>query len=797
MEWPAVGTPVDWMNDYDFSQIKADNGNFIRPMQCAPHLEQIQAADRYGVVMVVPSAYTEDDQTDPNKWQEDLDIMRDNTIYFRNDPSVEFFEACNGEPTAQHMTDMLRIRQTWDPAGGRLAGARTNDGNTTQGIREYSGTMDGTEDQLSTPLFDHEYARAEGPRRIWDESTPMYNPRWDGVNNSLTPFYGTNTTSKYLLGGLLQHRFRHVPELRLLRDQRNGPVQSLGRNGFWPGIFVGEYLTPIPNGSSFVGAYYRLNSSEEMLLENLGKYYSRLSHSYAYQSNATSATKGVNCGGAKIIWSDSYTDGRMSDTEVARTSGVVDAARLPKEVFYGMQVAQADPVASPQVYIVGHWNYPAGTTKTVYVVSNTPKTTLKTYDTNGTLLHDYSSVGTMSFFPSSILPTGSDQVNGFVVAFPNVAWQPGSIVAQGTSNNGTAMGSPCTKSTAGSPDHLTLTPTNGPSGWMADGSDVAWFDVQVVDVNGNRCPTYQDFVTFSCSGQGVFLGGYNSGIRNSTNLSHATSGYQLQIESGINRVFVRSTRTAGSFTLHVTGVNNVTGANFTQASSTITSTTVADNAGLSQVWPQKTGLNINSLTEPTPVAEGSPPPLVTQVPVAPATNVTDYQYTGGNSGSTVIENVQAGQAVYVDKNYTLPTLPSYLQGAEFLQPYESDAGESAATDQYGFNLSKFSYIYLVIDAANDMPNNDSNATYQWQLMPDKLVINGRTMNIFRSRLMQPHENALFADNAYENSEHFSTSSNMYLVFVQNVEQELVQPPIPSPPAAPRATTSPPTRSTAM
>jgi beta-galactosidase len=61
---------------------------FMRAMQCAPHLEQVQAADRYGVVMVVPSAYSEDDQPDANKWQEDLDIMRDNTIYFRNDPSV-------------------------------------------------------------------------------------------------------------------------------------------------------------------------------------------------------------------------------------------------------------------------------------------------------------------------------------------------------------------------------------------------------------------------------------------------------------------------------------------------------------------------------------------------------------------------------------------------------------------------------------------------------------------------------------------------------------------------------------
>src|SRR5271156_5868328 len=163
--------------------MKVTNGNFVRPMQCAPSLEQVQAADRYGVIMVVPSAYTEDDQTDAVKWQEDLDIMRDNTIYFRNDPSVEFYEACNGEPSAQHMTDMLNIRLQWDPSGGRLAGARTNDSDTTVGIREYSGTMDENGDQATTPLFDCEYGRTEGPRRVWDEYSPLYNPDWNGTNN--------------------------------------------------------------------------------------------------------------------------------------------------------------------------------------------------------------------------------------------------------------------------------------------------------------------------------------------------------------------------------------------------------------------------------------------------------------------------------------------------------------------------------------------------------------------------------------------------------------------------------------
>jgi len=68
----------------------------------------------------------------------------------------------------------------------------------------------------------------------------------------------------------------------------------------------------------------------------------------------------------------------MKDMEVTRVSGAVDGARLPKETFYGLQVAHN---SQPQVYVVGHWNYAAGTVKRVYVVSNTDSVKLQLYNT--------------------------------------------------------------------------------------------------------------------------------------------------------------------------------------------------------------------------------------------------------------------------------------------------------------------------------------------------------------------------------------------------------------------------------
>ena len=92
-------------------------------MHIAPKPIQVSAADRFGVVMVVPAANNEGDAKEADIWRERLDIMRDVTIYYRNSPSVLFYEGCNQILSTQHMTDMKKVRTTWDPYGGQPGGA--------------------------------------------------------------------------------------------------------------------------------------------------------------------------------------------------------------------------------------------------------------------------------------------------------------------------------------------------------------------------------------------------------------------------------------------------------------------------------------------------------------------------------------------------------------------------------------------------------------------------------------------------------------------------------------------------
>lgn len=223
-----------------------------------------------------------------------------------------------------------------------------------------------------------------------------------------------------------------------------------------------------------------------------------------------------HCGGANWLFSDSTSGGRVA-CEVARTSGEVDGVRLPKEAYYVCQVMFR---ADPQVHIIGHWTYPPGTRKTVYVAANGDAVEL--------------------FLNDKSLGRGAVSER-YLFTFPEVVWGPGELKAVCYAK-GKAIASD-TRRTAGPPVALRLTPLTGPGGFEADGSDLAFLDVEAVDARGERCPTFEEPVKFELAGPAVWLGGYNSGR---TNTIHQA---ELRLECGINRVAIRAAHVPGSITV--------------------------------------------------------------------------------------------------------------------------------------------------------------------------------------------------------------------------------------------------------
>lgn len=285
----------------------------------------------------------------------------------------------------------------------------------------------------------------------------------------------------------------------------------------------------------------------------------------------------VSAGGVNIIFSDTNTHYRGAENY--RRSGEVDAMRIPKDGFFAHQVMWDGwvDVERPRTHIIGHWNYEPETKKNIYVVSSGEKVEL---------------------FVNGVSQGFGEQSNRFLFTFKNVTWQPGFVRAFAYDKRGTKI-SEAQKKTAGKPVGLRLTTRTGPGGLRADGSDLALIDVEVIDSEGNRCPTALDEINFSLSGPAEWRGGIAQGPDNYI-LSKT-----LPVEGGINRVLIRSQSKAGRIVLTASADG------LKPAKVEIVSHPVVVTDGLSLEFPD-IGLPSNLERGPTPPATMLP---VTRNPV--------------------------------------------------------------------------------------------------------------------------------------------------------------------------------------
>jgi beta-galactosidase len=468
-DWAGLGEAFpDWMHDFNAQLIRSSHANYIRWMHISPQAVDVRACDKTGIIEACPAGDKEGD-VEGRQWEQRAEVMRDSMIYFRNNPSIFMWEAGNTVVTADHMQQIVAMRQQWDPHGGRVAGTRDNDNtelnNAVTPIAEYYGVMIGQDRRTDAitkpgqifrgysvdrrdraPLIETEDFRDEAARRFWDDYSP--------------PFFGF----------------------------KKGPNDTYNWN------------------------------SETFCLAAAERYHDYLVNIISNPNPAHSKWSDY----ASIYWSDSNADGRQDSSEVCRVSGKVDSVRLPKEAYYVYRVMQ-NP--APDIHIIGHWTYPTNTVKTIYVAAS----------------HCQS---VELFVNGKSLGTNSTPTNGCIYAFPKVAFTAGTIKA--VAKSGSQSVAEDEIQTAREPKAIKLTPHTGPNGLQADGSDVVFYDVEVVDAQGHRCPTDDARIDFKVDGPAVWRGGYNSG------LVHSVNNLYLNTECGINRVAIRSTLQPGGITLTAT-----------------------------------------------------------------------------------------------------------------------------------------------------------------------------------------------------------------------------------------------------
>lgn len=502
-EWAAVGGAYPgWLSEWDSALQRASNGNYIRWMHIAPKPKDSQACDRLGIVQICPAG---DKEANPPEaqWLQRVEVMRKTMVYFRNSPSILFWEAGNSPVTTERLALLVAMRKELDPHGMRVVGDRgnsTNEANTANTpVGEFYGVMVGQDRQTEqlrepkdmfrafsyerrdrAPIIETEDFRNESARRFWDQYTPP--------------------------------NFSHT------RGQNDDP-------GYWH-----------PN-------------SEHFALATAGRYSAYSAHMISNSDPMTARWSGY----ASIIWADSNQHGRMQSSAVSRISGKVDPLRIPKQAFYVHRVMQSD---KPDAHIIGHWNYPANTTKTMYVAA--------------------SHADSVELFVNGVSKGKDTQADDvYIYAFPDVAYASGSIKAVAYK-----AGQPVAEheiKTVGEARNIKLTVHTGANGLQADGSDVAFFDVEVVDAQGNRVPTDEARVDFDLTGPAIWRGGVNIGIPGSINNTY------LNTECGINRVFIRSTLTSGPIKL------TAKRAGLPDATITIDAKSFEVKDGLSPTMPQHMG----------------------------------------------------------------------------------------------------------------------------------------------------------------------------------------------------------------
>ena len=176
-EWPGVGISVPaWLSDYSNKLMVESGGNLVRWMHVCPWKQDIESCDRVGLIQAMPAGDAEKDVND-RRWEQRLELMRDAIIYNRNNPSILFYESGNKGVSREHMLQMKKIRDEYDPFGGRASGSREM---LNINEAEYGGEMLYINKSQKHPMWSMEYHRDEGLRKYWDAQSYPYHKEGDG-----------------------------------------------------------------------------------------------------------------------------------------------------------------------------------------------------------------------------------------------------------------------------------------------------------------------------------------------------------------------------------------------------------------------------------------------------------------------------------------------------------------------------------------------------------------------------------------------------------------------------------------
>lgn len=226
--------------------------------------------------------------------------------------------------------------------------------------------------------------------------------------------------------------------------------------------------------------------------------------------------------------------------------GIVDLAGIPKDRYY-LYRSFWNPKAET-LHILPHWNWKGreGETTPVFVYSNYPTVELfingksqgkRTKDTSVTMENSWSEEALNSL----------KRQKRYRLMWMDTKYEPGTVKAVAYDAEGKKRAETEIR-TAGAPDHFELIPDRKTI--QADGKDLSFVTVRLVDKDGNLCPLANDLVTYKVKGAGI----YKAGANGDATCLESFQKPQMHLFNGMMTVLVQSLDgKPGNITLEASG----------------------------------------------------------------------------------------------------------------------------------------------------------------------------------------------------------------------------------------------------
>jgi beta-galactosidase len=221
--------------------------------------------------------------------------------------------------------------------------------------------------------------------------------------------------------------------------------------------------------------------------------------------------------------------------------GAVDLAGIPKDRFYLYRSHWNKEEET--LHILPHWNWEGreGEVTPVFVYTNYPSAELfingksqgvRTKDLSVGIEGSYTAEAQKSF----------ERQKRYRLMWMDTKYEPGTVKVVAYDEDGNAVAEKEIR-TVGKPHRLVLEADRNVI--SADGKDLSFITVSVVDRNGNLCPNVSELVKFNVKGAGSYRAGAN-GDPSSLDLFHLP---QMHLFNGKLVAIVESSETPGTITL--------------------------------------------------------------------------------------------------------------------------------------------------------------------------------------------------------------------------------------------------------